>query len=503
MKNIYKFIGVLVIAALSSCSSDYLDTVDTSVLDAETAGRVAAKNPDAFLNGMWTWNVSYNISGNSSHDDFALMATLLCFDVMSEDIAFGASHWFIYDYDFDYRLEQYSRPYAHWSLFYTDIAKANEIISLFPNGAKEKAEKSLLGQAYAMRGFSYYYLIQIYTDYMQKNADEINFEAPGVPLYLTTAEGYDLDQLENLKGRNTVKEVFAQIENDLVNGVNLLTESEYTRSTSDPNGKDYIDASVANGMLARYYLLSRQWDKAAATAKLAYSNYKQRGQAELLDGFMDVTQCDVMWGFNHTTETQTTYASYFSHISNIAPGYGGIGYCPKLIDARLYSQIDENDYRKALFNGPKGNPTHSSVGARGAYANLKFGDDGNWTMDYIYMRAAEMVLIEAEALAHQDKGSEAAASLKKLMENRVPGWNKSSVTVADVLLQRRIELWGEGFSYFDLKRNNLGMSRKYEGSNHLAGHLLEFEPHDVAWTYQIPRREIQENIHISQEDQNP
>ncbi len=218
---------------------------------------------------------------------------------------------------------------------------------------------------------------------------------------------------------------------------------------------------------------------------------------------MDVTQCDVMWGFNHTTETTGTFRSFFSHMSNSAPGYDGLGLCSKLIDARLYSKMAQDDYRLAIFNGPEGNDKAETKGAKIPYANLKFGNDGNWTMDYIYMRAAEMVLIEAKAYAYLNKGDKAASVLKELMEKRQPSWNKSIVTVEDVLIQRRLELWGEGFAYFDLKRNNLGIDRNYEGSNHLAGHKLTVPAHDVLWTYQLPLREIQENTLISEEDQNP
>ena len=119
------------------------------------------------------------------------------------------------------------------------------------------------------------------------------------------------------------------------------------------------------------------------------------------------------------------------------------------------------------------------------------------------MRAAEMVLIEAEAYAHLQQNSKAAEVLKELMSARQPDWNMLSVTVEDVLLQRRIELWGEGFSYFDLKRLNKGIDRKYEGSNHLTGYDLVVPAQDVRWTYQIPRNEIQENDMISEDDQNP
>ncbi len=498
----YLSIGLLLTVGFNSCSTDFLDAEDTSVLTPDQAGEAAAKNPEAFLNGMWSYMVEYNHAGNESHDDFGFMSTLFCFEVMSEDIAFDASHWFIYDYDFDYRLEQWQRPYQHWELFYTNIAKANEIIGFFPDGPETVAEKGLAGQAYAMRGMSYYYLIQMFQDFMKKdNSGEIDRDAPGVPIIYLESDGKTQDEITEATGRNTVGEVLDAAQSDLEKAVELL-EAGYIRPSGD-SGKNYIDASVANGLLARVYLLTGQWQKAANAANKARKNYGLRTFEELHDGFMNVGTSDVMWGFNHTTETQTSYASFFSHLSSFAPGYAGIGYCTKLIDARLYSQIADDDYRKDLFNGPDGDSSQPTTGSKKPYANLKFGDDGNWTMDYIYMRAPEMVLIEAEAYAHLGDGAKAASVLKELMAERQPSWNKATVTVKDVELQRRIELWGEGFRFFDLKRMNEGIDRNYEGSNHLAGHLLTVPAHDVLWTYQIPRREIQNNEHISQDEQNP
>ena len=89
------------------------------------------------------------------------------------------------------------------------------------------------------------------------------------------------------------------------------------------------------------------------------------------------------------------------------------------------------------------------------------------------------------------------------MTARVLHWIATSVTVDDVYLPRRIELWGEGFGYFDLKRLNKGIDRTYEGSNHMVGYKLKVDAQDARWTYQIPVREIQENTQISDSDQNP
>ena len=495
----YMAAGLLALG-LSACSSDYLDIEDREYLDSDAAREAAGHNPDAFLNGMWAHLVDMY---NSSHDAFNFMSVLHACDWAGEDMVFAnpQTNYFIWDYQLDNRMNNYRRVYVNWSTFYTAISKANEVIGLYPGLEADNDDgKALLGQALAYRGFSYDYLIQLFRPYLGADG-KIKYDSKGLPIYLTEADGFTLEELQELQGVNTVKAVLDQAQSDLEKAVALLEECGFERAN-----KDYIDANVANGLLARHYLLTQQWDKAALAASKARNGYKPMNETQLHDGLVSITaNPEIMWGFIHSTETSTIYASFFSHISNLAPGYTGIGYKTVCIDARLYSQIADDDYRKSLYNGPEGDSSQPTASARYPYANLKFGDDGNWTMDYTYMRAAEMYLIEAEALARQGKGVDAAKVLGELMANRQPSWNKASVTVEDVLLQRRIELWGEGFVFFDLKRNNKGMQRTYEGSNHLQTDLtwIDVPAQDDRWTYQISLTELQENSRITEDDQNP
>ncbi len=488
--------GLFLMAGLTSCGDSFFDVDYTGNLDAESASTAAGKNPDVFLNGAWSWMVTYSQTGSDAHDDFGMMSSLHATDMMGQDIAMGASHWFNYDYQHDNRMYNYRRTNAHWTHFYTMIAKANEILGLYPEGGATVNEKGLVGQAQAMRGMAYYYLIQLYQFTIDASGNN-NLSAPGVPIMYNSADGKSEEEMTAAMGRNTVGDVFELIESDLTKAVENL-EAGYKRPT-----KNFIDASVANGLLARYYLLSQQWDKAAAAANKARQGYPIMGKSGLMDGFMDVTNSEWMWGFDHTTETQTTFASFFAMISNIAPGYAGIGYAPRLIDKALYDMIPVDDYRKALFNGEEGSTEQETAAANLPYANVKFGWDGNWTMDYLYMRAAEMVLIEAEAYAHMGQGAKAAEVLKVLMANRQPNWNEASVDVEDIYLQRRIELWGEGFAFYDLKRLNKGIDRTYEGNNHLPGYDIAVPAQDNRWRYQLPQSEMQENKQLSADDQNP
>lgn len=507
MKKNIKNIPLLIIALLlTACSDDFLTNDYRAGLDDDAVERLLEESPDAvvnsYVNGIYSYMVesaSYDTQGQSIHDIFTFASILHTADMTAQDMVQSTEHWFNYDYDWDNRMETYRRTRSHWSTLYTMVAKANTIINLFP---EEPAEDNVvaragLGQALAIRGMTYYYLIQLYQQ--SSTSDPSIKSLPGVPLRF--AESEDVPGKEELVGRNTVERVHQQIDSDLTRAVALL--EGYDRPV-----KYYIDQSVAYGLLARFYLLTGQWTEADAAAEnaLRVGSASIMSPSQLHDGFMDITNGEWMWGFDHTAETQGTYASWFSMVSNIAPGYAGLNYAPRLIDKALYDQIPTSDERKKLFNSEAGVPNAEGEFARARdlpYANIKFGDKGDWTMDYVYMRAAEMILIRAEAKAHLNDEAGAATVLQPLMAQRDPRWNKTSVTVDDVFLQRRIELWGEGFNFFDFKRLNKEVIRDYPGTNHRtrvwAHHgsakttESALEKYAVDWTYQIPLQEMQEN----------
>ena len=335
------------------------------------------------------------------------------------------------------------------------------------------------------------YLLNFFQDPVDESG-AFRADAPGVPMVSATRDGYSTDEAAQLKGRNTQAVVMERIEADFAEALKLL--EGYERGS-----KNEIDLSVAQGLAARYYLYVQKWDKAAEMAALAEAGYDIMDTARLFAGFKDVEDAEIMWGFNHTTDSYGMYASFPSHFCHDHGGYGSIMY--KCIDAKLYSQIPDTDVRKALWNGPDGDPTAQTEASAYPYASRKFGYDANWLQDYIYMRASEMKLIQAEAYARLGKSSEATAALKSLLAKRNNQW-VGTASVEEVLLQRRIELWGEGFAYYDLKRNGLGVVRKYEGTNHPVWGQIDYPAHDNTWNFQIPRSEMQNNLMLSDADQN-
>ena len=173
-------LGVVAAVTMNSCSEKFLDGEITAQLDAETAASLVESDPNAlnaYLNGIWSFMVSYDVSGaGDNHEDFSFMSVLHSTEMQGEDIVFYNSSWFVYDYAFDERDYNYARTSIDWLTFYTLVAKANEILDLFKEEPSSPEAKGIMGQAYAVRGMSYYYLIQLYQQYL-KDENTINYDA--------------------------------------------------------------------------------------------------------------------------------------------------------------------------------------------------------------------------------------------------------------------------------------------------------------------------------------
>lgn len=82
------------------------------------------------------------------------------------------------------------------------------------------------------------------------------------------------------------------------------------------------------------------------------------------------------------------------------------------------------------------------------------------------MRVEEMYLIEAEATAHYD-ATTGKSLLQSFMANRDPAYTVPATNdlIDEIIFQKRIEFWGEGVIFYDLKRLNIGMHNGDTGTN--------------------------------------
>lgn len=134
-------------------------------------------------------------------------------------------------------------------------------------------------------------------------------------------------------------------------------------------------------------------------------------------------------------------------------------------------------------------------------AQLKFfGEVPYGTSAYPFMRAEEMCLIEAEAANALGDDATAIARLMEINGKRIPGYtcNKSGDELRDeIRLARRIELWGEGFNFFDFKRWNIDIVRRaWVAGDTTSGNWMMNLAHNTpakcnhGWRMMIPRSEI-------------
>lgn len=466
---------------LTGCSKDFLDTQPESTINDEQLATSADAN-SAIINGVYSALRSFGLSIAGSHEDYGHKSILAATDMMSNDMLMTKSSWYGSFYNYLGRTQTNSRSKLAWSIYYPQIKTVNIVLAAIPAKTDNAKLNAARGQALALRGYFYFMLARMYGPTYVGNESKLC-----VPLY--TELSYDG------KARSTVAQVYTVIEADLKEAVELM--EGFTRKN-----KDGLDQSVAQAFLADVYLEMGKYPQAAEFAHKARQNYTLLTKVDWNNGFYDITTGnETMWGSTITSAQSSFVASFFGHFDNTnGSGYAGGLEVYKNIDKKLYESISDTDYRKAAFVSPAtGNATYPSLPA---YANTKFRDPTTDAGDYIYMRSAALYYIEAEALARSGNEGTAKQVLYDITITRDPSYVLSTKTGAalinEIILQKRIELWGEGYAWFDMKRLHVDLTRDYPGTNHPAFGKLNIPATDNRFIFQVPQAEIDANPLIVQ-----
>jgi len=519
MKNIFKytFVGLLTGGMLltTSCSEDLIETAPTQSMSGQ--GLLASGNAALVaLNGIYRemYKAGWSTGGNT-HQCFGITAYTLCAEVMGEDHIMGASGsgWFWYDALYNVKSRYASdswRSYDLWYAYYNWIANANYIIAAEETmGGSTSEVNYAIGQAYAIRAYSYFMLSQYFARTLKGHESD-----PCVPIYTepTTPE---------TKGqpRATNAEVYAQIDKDIQKAVELLEGTEQKNIA-------HIGYAVALGLQARIALVENNWETAKTAAKAAIAAAAADGGRKILpvssfkgmntagDKSGAPTSNNVIWGAQIIADQVGMYASFFSHMDFEADKYGASA--PKCINKELYAKMNPTDTRRDWW-------VSGVTNAGLVQEKFKFSDVPTWTGDYIFMRVEEMYLTAAEAECRLGDEAAAKADLEAVMSMRDPDYTcdktgtalgKTSATadetgslLEEILIQRRIELWGEDGRMYTLKRLKQGFRRTAEQGWPSAA-LLATRPTDDPEAYMnvltIPQAEFDGNENMSVDtDQNP
>lgn len=530
MNNRY-FVALLGSAMLLTTSCSDLDTNPSgSTMSDGQLNEVLAQDPSKLkseVSGMYANMIEYGAitqwygTGQPRHYDFGYASTMMMMDASGQDEPSQVSgyNWYNKPLRFVDRTANSETTYFIWNQCYKNIKVANDVLKSVDLENLSDVAKSYVGQAYAMRAFEYFTLIQIY-QFLYKGHED----AAGVPIVTEkTAEAE-----ANNNPRAAVKDVYKQIMDDLNTAIDYLTDSR--------SAKSEINRQVAYGLRARVNLVMQNWSDAAADAKKAAEGYTPLSKdAAAAPGFNDVSASNWIWG-NIVDESNDIVQSGILNFPSMMCSFTGNGYSPtyacRMINSKLWKEIPSTDVRKGWWidenlNSPIINPkyvvhqedededgnvvkylaVYNQTGDEVAditepYTNVKFGAYKNQygnelnACDIPLMRVEEMILIQAEATAMGGNVEEG----KRILENFVRTYRDPSYTcnattaegVQDaVWFQRRVELWGEGFSFTDLLRLKKPLDRT--GANYEVSVRFKLPAESPIFLYLIPEDEENHN----------
>jgi len=508
MKNLKNIVVLTAALALlsSGCKKSYLDVPPPSNV-ISTAEEAAAIKQDPTLlagrvAGLYATMYAAGTGGTGGADDFGQKGYDIYSDFLCSDMVLGGTTygWYLNLIKYvDSQNNASNSVYAPWRYYYRVILGANTVIDVLGGSDAVLTDPKLLaymGQAKAMRAYAYFYLAQFYAKGYGTGNERV------LPLNLSAS---DVN-----KPTSTTAQVYTQIIKDLTDAITDLTG--YVRTD-----KSQVNVDVAKSLLAYAYAargtaadlaqvitLSEAVlaDFPLTTKSQTCAVLNSSGAVTNSDaGFNNVLTPSWVWGVDLTIQSNLNLNSWWGQIDLYTYSYAWAG-DPKFIDVGLYNTMVNNhpdDVRLGQFvsNIPSYN---------GLVPTNKFFDPGrtlggqrNVTTDYVYIRADEMLLLDAESRERTGDDAGARTQLKKLLTLRMTNIAyvdalSGSALLDEIYLQTRLEFWGEGKSYLAMKRLKRTMTR---GANHLflAGQSFTYD--DPRITFPIPSVEILNNPNLN------
>ena len=501
MKKIIIFLSAAALLTTTSCKKEYLETKPTDQVDNSQVFTTTA-NAGIALNGIYRYMFERTTTTTSNAQGKpGVGGILLGIDHMGEDLLQANATWFTSTGEGNWvapRTDNSAGTLYYYRTFYRIIGNANYIIDNIAAASGADAEKARVkAEALTLRAYAYSYLVQFYGKRYDAAAKPNTQLA--VPLLLSSTD--------SRMPRVSVEEIYAAIVKDLEEAIALNSITKFSKS--------HADVWVSIGLRARVALTMQDFPNAIKYSKMLIDG----GKYPLMDatayqsGFNNAPgMSEVMWAMMPILDQGDTFGSYFAQIAYNANTSYQRG-TPKSINSALYALISPTDVRKKMWEPAPTTanfPLPLSTFTRKPYMSRKFSvkEVGGPSLgDVTLMRSTEMYLILAEAYAKSMQDGLAQAALFALEAKRDPSAVLSTLTGQALLdriyVNRRVDLWGEGFRYLDLKRLNLPLDRtvvpNYTATS--VANLMQIPAGDVKWEFFIPRSEIDANPNIG--PQNP
>ena len=558
-KNMLRLLAALcAVSSLVFATGCIEETLPKTEATPETIEK-STSSMEYMLNGLSSFFVAYDTWGSSGNtNDWGYPCQMYMREVMGEDFpVYDASYDYWSHIESGSGL-RYAAYYS-WFYYYKFIKNANNVIALVPDPANAETKAvHCLGQALGLRAMLYMELSTCF-EYRTTQVESLNADAqsmgvvgltvpivnektsktdlnnnPRVPFYTmyrfimtdlnraeTYLEGYEQATKAHVN-RSVVYGLKARLWLDMASRFDREPDALAKQMSAESSSDGYDDLGINSAMDC--------YAKAAEYARKAIGS----GNTPLTEdqwmnsktGF-NTPQSSWMLGTYVTSKEEVNTGYYYnSFVAQIASeptwAMARYGNAFRLIGKSLYDKISDSDWRKNSWIAPEDAgktdiPEKYRTELKGdawsrlpAYANLKFraGSGSITTIEtgliasLPIMRVEEMYFIRFEAIAHTEGVAAAVSEMTGFLNTYryTDGSYTCEATdldsfITELMVQRRIEFWGEGINFFAYKRLGLPITRSYDGTNWLSSQRLNTKAgYTAPWmNYVLPEYERDNN----------
>lgn len=361
-----------------------------------------------------------------------------------------------------------------WIRLYAIIYKINAAIEGLSasNSLSSDVKKQLQGEAYFLRAFCYFHLVNLYGD---------------VPLLISS--DYKMNAIAS---RTQVVFVYEQIITDLKLAETLLTDRYFEADIITPS-TDRVRPNkwAAASLLARVYLYTDNWKKAIEKSSEVIAQKGLYDTVPLNMVFIRNSK-ESIWQIQPTNFSGYNTADSKLYILLKSPD----GAHPVSISSFLLKEFEYGDQRMHEWLG-----VDSSTNVLYYYPfKYKFYKNDAPNMEYqTILRVAEQYLIRAEAYAESGELNKSLADLNVIRARAGLETLNTSVKdsiLASILHERQVELFTEGpHRWFDMKRTGTINDVMKIVTPIKGGEWMSYKS-----VYPIPGQEIRLNPNLKQND---
>ncbi|MDI9868809.1 RagB/SusD family nutrient uptake outer membrane protein [Flectobacillus roseus] len=418
MKLRHKLIYTIALGLFLSSCDNKLDVKPVTNIDASTAVQTSA-DVEAILIGAYDSMGDADVLGGNPQRDAELIGD-------NGDIEWQGTFVPPAQIFNKNMLRDNGQAATTWLDTYRTINVANTVLANL--GVVTTAKKNRVeGEAKAIRAWMLFNLVRVYAKAYVDGDPKTNL---GVPIVTTPTSAITE---ANFVSRNTVDQVYQQVITDLTSAESLLPAT---------NGF-FISKYTAAALLARVYLSQGNYELArqAANRVITSGAYSLVASFDLAFNNRSNSSEDIFAVQQTEQDNDNGYNTFFA-----SPDYGGRGDI-KINDKHLASY--ESGDERGLFFYESGDIFTAKWADQ--FANIP------------QIRLSEMYLIRAEAnfrLGGAPVGATALSDINRVRA-RANASLYTSLTLDDILKERRFELAFEGHLIHDIKRNKQTITKNF------------------------------------------